>query len=89
MRLTELEKTILLAFLVITKGSIDVYLKEDDITSKFAMRKRKLVRISLERLRKQGFLKKHPRKKEYKFTKNGIKSASVVLSEGARLWGMG
>ena len=89
MRQTELEKTMLLAFLVITKGSTDVYVKEDEITSKFAMRKRKLVRISLERLNKQGSLKKHPKKKEYKFTKKGIESASVVLREGAKLWIMG
>jgi len=85
MKLTELEKTILLVFLVFTKSSLDRYLTEEFITSKFTMRQRKMVRISLKRLRKEGLIIKHPRER-YKFSKTGLKRASSILHEGAKLW---
>lgn len=83
---TELDKTILLAFLVFTKGSLDTYISEKEITSKFAMRKRKLVRISIRKLVREKLLIKHPKENKYKFSKRGLKSASRVLSEGAKMW---
>lgn len=89
MRFTELEKTMLLMLLVFIKGSFDIYVEEKKITSKFSMRKRKFVRTSLDRLKKEGLLIKHPREKKYKFSKKGLEAASNMLHEGAKLWGMG
>lgn len=86
MPFTELEKTILLAFLSFTKGSTRKYLEEKFITSKFTMRKRKYVRISLKKLAKEGILKKHKKEKKYRFTKKGVGEASKILHEGAKLW---
>jgi hypothetical protein len=86
MKLTELEKTIMLVFLVFTKGSLEKYLKEEFITSKFTMRRRIVVRRSLVRLVKDGLLIKHPEEASYKFSKKGLKRASDLLHEGAKLW---
>jgi hypothetical protein len=86
MKLTELEKTIILVFLVFTKGSLDKYLKEGFITSKFTMRQRIVVRRSLVRLVKDGLLIKHPKEASYKFSKKGLKRASDLLHEGVKLW---
>jgi len=86
MRLTELDKTILLAFLVFTKGSLDTYVKSEELESKFSIRKRKLVRISLKRLTERKLLIRHEREDKYKFSKEGLKNASLLLREGAKLW---
>lgn len=84
MRSTELEKTVLLVFMVFTKGSTEKYLDENFITSKFTRRKRKFVRKSLKKLAKEGILDR--KKKSYRFTKKGLKEASKILHEGAKLW---
>ena len=83
---TELDKTVLLAFLVFTKGSLDTYISQKKITSGFAIRKRKAVRRSIKKLTKEKLLIKHTKENKHKFTKNGLKSTSKVLSEGAKLW---
>lgn len=86
MTFTELEKTILLVFMVSTKGSTRKYLDQDFVTSKFTMRKRKYVRKSLKKLASEGLLKKHKKEKKYRFTKKGVEEASKILHEGAKLW---
>jgi hypothetical protein len=86
MRLTELEKTIMLVFLVFTKGSVDKHLSEEFILSKFVPRQRKLVRRAIRRLIKNSLLDKKPKELNYKFTKQGLKRASRILHEGAKLW---
>jgi len=85
-RIRELDKTILLAFLVLTKGSLDTYLKEDEITSKFARRKGKMIRYALNRLVRAKLLSKHPKENKYKFTQEGLNEAKKVLYQGAKLW---
>ena len=86
MRLTELEKTIMLIFLVFTKGSLDKPLSEDFILSKFVPRQRKMVRKALKRLVKNNLLVK--KKVNYNLTKEGLKESSKMLHEGAKLWKM-
>ncbi|MDI6825700.1 MAG: hypothetical protein QMD36_00690 [Candidatus Aenigmarchaeota archaeon] len=88
MKLTELEKTILLVFLVFTKGSVDKYLQEDFIASKFTKRQRPIVRSYLRRLSRDGLLEKHPTEASYKLVKLGLKHASKILHEGTKLWKM-
>lgn len=85
-RIRELDKTILLAFLVLTKGSLDKYVKEEDITSKFARMKRKMIRYALARLAHAKLLSKHPKENKYKFTQGGLDEARKVLYQGAKLW---
>lgn len=88
MRITELDKTVLLAMLVFTKGSLNTFISEEQLTKRFAVRKRALVRSSINSLVKDKLIIKHPKEKKYKFTKNGLKMASKVLHQGAKLWYM-
>jgi len=83
-KLTELEKIILLIFLVFSKG--DKYLSEGFVLSKFVPRRRKMVRISMKRLIKNHLLLEHPIEKSYMLTKEGLRQASKILHEGAKLW---
>ncbi len=84
MKLNELEKTIMLVFLVFTKGSIDKPISEDFILSKFVPRQRKMVKRSLRRFVKNDLIVK--KKVNYNLTKQGLKRASKILHEGAKLW---
>lgn len=84
--LTELEKTVLLAILVFAKGSLIVYVSEEQLTSKFPMRKRVLVREGLKDLVKAGLLEKDKKQAKYKLTKEGQQYASKLLHQGAKLW---
>lgn len=86
MKLTELEKTIMLVFLVFTKSSVDKYLSESFILSKFIPRQRKMIRKSILRLMKNGLLDKHLKEDSYKLTRMGLKRALRILHEGAKLW---
>lgn len=83
-KLTELEKTILLIFLVFSKR--EKYLSEGFILSKFVPRQRKMARISMKRLIKNNLLLERPIKKSYNLTKEGLKQALKLLYEGAKLW---
>ncbi len=83
MRLTELEKTIMLVFLIFTKGTIDKYLSEDFLLSKFVPRQRKMVKKSLRRLTKNNLLVK--KEISYSLTKEGLKRASSLLHEGVSI----
>ncbi len=85
-RIRELDKTLLLGFLVLTKGSLRKYIKEEEITSKFPPMKRKMVRYAIKRLARAKLLSKHPKEKRYKFTKEGLKEAKKVLYQGAKIW---
>ena len=85
-KLNEIEKTTLLGLLILSKGSVEKHIPEEDIVSKFPISKRKWVRISLDKFIKKGLLVKHPKKNEYKLTKDGLKRASIILGHGAKLW---
>lgn len=86
MNLTELKKSILLVFLVFAKDSVDKYIDEKTILSKFSKRQRKLVIRSIRDLERNEILVKHPEDNRYKLTDEGSKIASTVLTEGAKLW---
>jgi len=84
--LTELEKTVLLAFLVLVKKQTDKFQSEESIVLKFPMRQRKNVRKAVKKLEKNNFLIKHATQESYKLSEKGLKSALKLLSKGARLW---
>lgn len=83
-KLTELEKTILLAMLSLTKGK-DIFVRRDDIVIRFSRFQKKMVIKYLERLVSYRYLEKHPKAISYKFTENGKKRAVRLLMEGAQL----
>jgi hypothetical protein len=80
---TELEKTILIAFAVMGKGKED-FLHEDQIVLQFSLRQRKMVRMFIKKLAKDRFLDK--RYNTYRLGQLGKKIVARLLSEGASLW---
>ena len=88
MPLTELEKTVLLAMLVFTKGSLDIYVSEKNLEARFPVRKRKPLRETLGDLVSSKLIIIHPKEKKYKFSKKGKEEGSRVLLRGAKLWDM-
>jgi predicted transcriptional regulator len=81
--LTELEKTILLAFLVLDR---DKYFSEVELVLKFPIRQRKTVGRYIKKLEKTNLLEKDPTQTSYKLTKEGAKQALKLLHKGAKLW---
>jgi len=88
MLLNELDRTVLLAMLVFTKGSLDSAITEEELIKRFAMRKKPQVKSSLETLIKNGYIVYLPKENKYKFSKIGLETASQVLHQGAKLWYM-
>lgn len=84
--LTELEKTVLLAFLVLVKKQTEKFQSEESIVIKFPIRQRKNVRKAIKKLEKNNFLIKHTTQESYKFSEKGLKNALNLLHEGAKLW---
>ncbi len=84
-KITELEKTILLAFLSLAK-SPDKYVRKDEVVAKFPLLQRKIVGRFIDKLEKKDFLVKHYAGKSYKLSESGVKRASRLLVEGASLW---
>lgn len=78
--LTELEKTILLSVMILTKGDSKKLFKEDEIVMKFPMRQRKTVRRFFKKLVKEGYLLETDGK--FKISEEGLKIASRLLYEG-------
>lgn len=83
MKLTELERTILLVFLVFSKKK-EKFLDESFICSKFTRRQRSLVRRFIKRLEKEKLIIKHP--EGYKLSRKGLNEALKTLHEGVKLW---
>jgi Mn-dependent DtxR family transcriptional regulator len=83
--LTELDKTILLTFLVSGKGTAK-YVDQNSVILKFPIRQRKMVLRYIKKLEKDKLLSKHVTKESYKLTEEGLKRAFKLLHEGARLW---
>ena len=81
--LTELEKTVLLVFMSLSKGKTSEFLPHDQVLKKFPMRQRKEVRFFLARLIERGLIKK--RYNSYNLTDRGVREASTVLLQGARI----
>jgi len=85
--LTELEKTVLLTFLVLAKKKLKEFLPAESVVNKFPIRQRKHVRNAIKKLEKNKFLVRHPKKESYKLSEKGLKRALKLLHEGAKLWG--
>ncbi len=83
-QLTELEKTILLSFLAMSRGQAKP-IKMEEIAMKFPAVQRHFVRNSIEKLLKMGYLLKHAGGKSYILSEKGIKGAKRALIEGARI----
>lgn len=85
-KLTELGKSILLAFLVLSKGKKEKYIKEDLVVFKFPRQQRKAVRKGFEKLVADKLLVKNPKEQSYRLSEEGLKRSTKILSEGAILW---
>jgi len=83
MKLTEFEKTILLSFFVLAKGSTRKYIPLELLLSKFPIRQRKMVRGFVEKLTKEKFLIK--KGEGYKIGKKAVKIISAYLISGPRV----
>jgi len=81
--ITELEKTILISSLLLSKGNTKKFIKEDDIVIKFPMRQRKTVRRFFQRLVKDECLTKSKDGKTFRLSIEGLKIASNLLYGGA------
>ena len=84
-KLTELEKTVLLAFLVLAKKNRGKSIPEAEIVLKFPRRQRKNVREAIESLKKNNFLIE-TKEKACKLSEKGLKRALHLLHTGAKLW---
>ncbi|MEM7821725.1 MAG: hypothetical protein QXX38_02865 [Candidatus Aenigmatarchaeota archaeon] len=78
--ITELEKTILLSAMILTKGDVKKTFREEDIVFKFPMRQRKNVRRFIKKLVKERYLIESD--KNYKISEEGLKVASGLLHKG-------
>ncbi|MEM5782021.1 MAG: hypothetical protein QXD43_02385 [Candidatus Aenigmatarchaeota archaeon] len=83
-KLTELEKTALITFLVFMKKNKNRGIFEEEIVLKFPMRQRKNVREAIESLKKSNFLIKKDGKT--KLSEKGMEEAMKLLKTGAKLW---
>ncbi|HLC39314.1 MAG TPA: hypothetical protein VJJ76_00335 [archaeon] len=81
--ITELEKTILIAFAVVSKGTGN-FIHQDDIILQFSRRQRKMVEMFIKKLAKDRFLDK--KYNTYRLSDMGKKVVARLLSEGASLW---
>jgi DNA-binding IclR family transcriptional regulator len=86
LKLSELEKSILLAFLALTKATAGKFLRKDEIIFKYTRRQRRNVERAIEKLTKEKFLEKFPREERYALTEKGLKTASSLLIEGSKFW---
>lgn len=82
--LTELDKTILLSFLILAKGT-SRYISQDPVVLKFPIRQRRSVIKYIKKLEKDKLLSKYATKESYRLTDEGLKKALRLLHEGARL----
>jgi len=81
--ITELEKTILIAFAVVDRGRDD-FIDEEEIVSRFSRRQRKMVERFVAKLATDRFLEK--KYHTYRLSDSGKKIVARLLSEGASLW---
>lgn len=84
-RLTEFEKTLLLAILSLSKGK-NQFIRKEIVLSKFPRRQQRIGERLMERLAKDNLLIKHPAGKSYKLSDSGKRRAMRLLVEGAILW---
>lgn len=85
MKLTEIEKTILMSFYILSKGSTRRYIDKDIFLEKFPTRQRKTIRRYINRLRNKGLIKKHRRENKYRLDKGGINEIAKFISNGVKL----
>ena len=83
MTLTELEKTILLSFFVLAKGSTRKYIPLNVLLSKFPIRQRKMVKAYVEALSKRKFLSE--KNGSYRVEKKALAHISQFLIKGAKV----
>ena len=81
-----MKRTVLLAFLVLSKKQTKKFRPVESIVLKFPMRQRKNVRKTIKKLEEKNFLVKHASKEDYRLSEKGLKAALKLLSEGAKLW---
>ena len=80
---TELEKTILLVLMTLSRGNSKKLLQNDAVLVKFPIRQRKEVRSFVEKLSKKGLINK--KDDSLGLTQDGLKQASKILLQGAKI----
>lgn len=79
---TELEKTILLSVLLLSKGKPQKLITQDEIVLKFPMRQRKSIRRYVKKLVEEGYLTKNPHAESYRLSIEGQKLSLNLLHQG-------
>ena len=82
MELTELEKTLLVSFYALAKGSTEEYVDESLLLSKFPIRQRKLLKEYIRKFVKKGILIKHKKENSYRVSKKAIPIISSLIMKG-------
>ncbi len=85
MRLTELEKTILIAFYTLSGGSTRRYVAKETLLKKFPMRNRKTVRKYVDELEKKKLIIKHAKTESYRLNKKAVKQVVSFILTGATI----
>lgn len=85
MSLTEFEKTILLTFFVLAKGSTNRAVPLESLLAKFPIRNRRMIRNYIKRFTKEDLLVKQGKEESYKVGKKTLKIISAFLVSGARV----
>lgn len=81
-KLTEFEKTIMLSFFILVRGSTKKFVSDHEIAGKFPIRQRKMVRMYLSQLSKGRYLVK--KGSFYRIDKKALKEISTYLISGPK-----
>jgi Mn-dependent DtxR family transcriptional regulator len=82
-KLTEFEKSLLLAFLALSKGS--KFVRKEEVLIKLPRYHRKMADRMIERLAANGYLLRHVSGKSFTLSEKGRKEAMRALVAGGKL----
>ncbi|TAL47393.1 hypothetical protein EPN87_03005 [archaeon] len=81
--ITELEKAIVLAFLLSSKGKLEKFLNREEVLKRFKIRQRRMATRYMEKLVRKKVLEK--KGNDYKLSGEGIRLAKNLLATGVAL----
>ncbi len=85
MKLTEMEKTVLMAFYALSDGSTRKSVDKNEVIQKFARRQRKSVKRYIKKLEKKSLIKQGDDENKYKINKKAKEQATKIILKGGRL----
>lgn len=86
--ITELEKTIILVLLVLSRGNAKKYLSKKSILTKFTPNQKRLVEKFLRKLARSKYVEKKGSTENYRLTEQGTVFGKRLLVTGVNLWKM-